>query len=160
MMIEENAEAELHVHVAYEFHDAPVKDAVSFYLADVMDSVIVRSPTVNAIKALTDKVDKLGSHLEKIRRDTEALRTIVDGTGLRISQRTLRALKNPDQLFDPSEFDWRGYKILLGISADEAVSLNHIFWTIDSPAGKRARYEALPQELRGKFEKAFKVSFD
>lgn len=160
MMLERNAEPELKVHVTYEFHDVVVTDAVSFHLADLMNSIIMHSPTVNAINALTDKVEKLAGHLEKIRRDTEALSTIVDGTGLRISQRTLRALKYVEQLFDPNEFDWGGYKILLDISTEEAFSLYQIFGVMERPAGKRTRYEKLPQELRDRFEKVFKVSFD
>jgi len=38
-----------------------------------------------------------------------------------LSQRTLRAMKGIEQIFDPYLFDWDGYKILLDISTDEAL---------------------------------------
>ncbi|MBZ0218777.1 MAG: ATP-binding protein, partial [Fimbriimonadaceae bacterium] len=160
MMLSKNAEPELTMHITYEFHDATKTDKISFFLADLMYSIVMHSPIVNAINALTDKMEKLTGYVEKIGHDTKALSKIVDGTGLRVSQRTLRALKNVDQLFDPYEFDWGGYKILLDISAEESVSLYQIFGTMGRPADKRTRYEALPLELRDRFEKAFKVSFD
>jgi hypothetical protein len=60
-----------------------------------------------------DSLDKLTSHLERLRRDTEKLTQMVDGSGLRLSQRTLQAMKSIERFFDPYEFDWDRYKILL-----------------------------------------------
>ena len=160
MMIQKNPEPEMHVHVTYEFHDAAMSDSVAFYLADLINSAIIRSPTVNAIQTLTEKVDKLAGHLQNIRRNTEELTKIVDGTGLRLSQRTLQAFKNADHLFDPHEFDWDGYRILLDISSDDAMHLYQVFGVLDSNAGKAKRYAKLPQELRDRFEKRFKVPVD
>ena len=51
--------------------------------------------------------------LERLRRDTEKLTQMVDGSGLRLSQRTLQAMKSIERFFDPYEFDWDRYKILL-----------------------------------------------
>jgi schlafen family protein len=159
-MLSKNPEAELHVSLTYEFHEAIRQDSVSFYLADLKNSSIIHSPAVNAIKYLGKQVDKISNQLEKLKRDTEALARIADGTGLRVSQRTLRALKNSAQLFDPSEFDWDGYKILLEISDDEAITLHRIFGVIATPEDRCKRYGEIAPELRAKFEKCFKVEFD
>lgn len=159
-MLQENAEAELHVHVNYEFRARSFIDNASFFMTDLMDSSIIKPANVKALNALGEKMDKLSRHLEQLRGDTEKLTQMVDGSGLRLSQRTLQAMKNIDQLFDPYEFDWDGYKILLDISTDEAFSLHRIFGVIDSEEGRRQRYLALPVTLREKFEKKFKVDFE
>jgi hypothetical protein len=155
-----NAEPELHVHVSYEFHEAIVHDTVSFFLADLTNSAVVKPPTVDALNDIAEKLDKLSAHLEKLRRDMERLGRIADASGLRLSQRTLRAFTNTSQLFDPSEFDWQGYKIVLDISDDEAMALHRIFGVMISFQDKRKRYGDLPAELRTKFERSFNVSFD
>jgi hypothetical protein len=64
---------------------------------------------------------------------------MVDGSGLRLSQRTLQAMKSIERFFDPYEFDWDRYKILLDIPTDEAISLHQIFGVIDSDEGRRQR---------------------
>jgi hypothetical protein len=84
---------------------------------------------------------------------------MVDGSGLRLSQRTLRAMKGIEQIFDPYEFDWDGYQILLDISTDDALTLHQIFGVIDNNHGRRQRYGQLSSDLREKFEKRFKVDF-
>jgi Putative DNA-binding domain len=160
MMLSKNPEAELRVSLTYEFQEAVTQDSVSFYLADLMDSAIIRSPVVNAIKDLGEKVEKTCNQLERLRRDTEALARIADGTGLRLSQRTLRALKNSAQLFDPREFDWDGYKIVLEISDEEAIALQRIFGVINMREDRRRRYGELAPELRAKFENCFRVELD
>jgi len=71
----------------------------------------------------------------------------------------LSAIKDLDQLFDPHEFDWEGYMIVLGISAGAALSLDHVFGTIGPPDRKRKDYEKLSQDLREKFEKCFRPNF-
>ncbi|WP_439366028.1 helix-turn-helix domain-containing protein [Bradyrhizobium sp. DASA03005] len=158
-MLQKNAEAELHVRVNYEFREQPVTDHASFYMTDLLESAIIKPPEVKALNELSEKVEKLTKHLERLRSDTEKLTQMVDGSGLRLSQRTLQALKNVEQFFDPYEFDWDGYKILLDISTDEAISLHRIFGVIDSEPGRRQRYENLPTDLRAKFEKKFRVDF-
>jgi Schlafen, AlbA_2 len=159
-MLSKNPEAELSVSVSYEFHEVVINESVSFYLADLTNSAIVRSPTVKAIRSLGEKIDKVSGHLEKLRGDTEALAGIVDGTGLRLSQRTLRALKNSGQLFDPHEFGLDGYKIILEISNDQALALHRVFGVMNTAEGRRKRYGELSPDLRAKFEKYFKVEPD
>ena len=121
-----------------------------------------RYRTLDDIQAIiTDSISE-GINLEYkgsnvlINRDIN----IADGSGLRLSHRTLRALNNTAQLHDPREFDWDGYMIVLGITNDEAYSLFSIFGTIGSPESKRKLYYELSPELRAKFEQSFRVDFD
>jgi len=158
-MLMKNSEAELRVHVSYDFRETAINDSASLYLTDLMDSGILEPPEIRALRAIGDKIHKLSSNIGQIRRDTEKIAHIADGSGLRLSQRTIRALNNVEQLFDPYEFDWEGYKILLEISNEDAIALYQIFGVVDSPQGKRARYEQLSPELHAKFEKVFRVEF-
>ena len=74
-------------------------------------------------------------------------------------RRTIRALQKKEQLFEPREFDWQGYKIVLGISDDDALALHHIFGYLGGTDQLAQQYENLPAELREKFEAYFKVDF-
>ena len=98
--------------------------------------------------------------VEKISSEISKLTDIRDGSGLRLSHRTVAALKGRDFLFDPREFDFDGYQIVLGITAGEAIQLSQIFHVIDSPKKLEQRYNKLPMELRTKFESKFKIKFD
>lgn len=157
----ENSEAELHVSVSYNFRDRVLSDSDSFYFADYMNSSIVTSSTVNAINGLGNSVKDLSNHMQNFQKNIKNLsENIADGTGLRLSYRTLRALQKADQRLDPYEFGWDGYKIILEISNDEAMALDDIFGVIDSNENKRKRYQELDSDLREKFESYFKVPFD
>lgn len=158
-MLQVNNEAELHVHVGYEFREKSVSDSASFFMTDLLDSAIVKPAEIKALNGLGEQIDKLTRHLELLRHDTEKLTQMVDGSGLRLSERTLRAMRGIEQRFDPHEFDWGGYRVLLDISTDEALSLHRIFGVIDSNEGRRQRYGQLPSKLRENFEKRFKVDF-
>lgn len=158
-MLQANDEAELHVSVDYDFLGNRLRESASFYLADLMHSSIVRSQTVTALRRLGEKIDKITNQLEKLRRDAADLTNISDGTGLRLSQRTIAALRGTDQRFDPREFDWDGYKIILDISEDDAIDLLHVFGVISSLEEKQKRYSELRPELRERFERFFKLPF-
>jgi hypothetical protein len=160
MMLSKNAEAQLDVEATYEFHDSPMTVRRTFFLGDLTHSAILPSPTVKAIQAVGDKIDRMTRQLERMAAQTEKLAHVVDGTGLRISQRTLSTLSHGEQRFSPAEFDWLGYKIILEISSEEAIQLEQVFGVIDTPAGRRARYEKLPAQLRQSFERRFRIEFD
>jgi hypothetical protein len=83
---------------------------------------------------------------------------MVDGIGLRVSQRTLRALKNLPQLFDPREFDAAGYYIIADVSMDDAHAINRLFRYFPNKQVKE-QYEQISPETRARFEKHFKVDF-
>lgn len=160
MMLQANSEAKIQVEVAYHYGGQEIKDSASFFMADFYDSIIVEGAAVDALKLVADKVDKLNGTVEKISRDMHRVTQITDGSGLRLSQRTLRSMQGLDDRFDPYEFDWDGYKIILGLSNEDALSLTHIFGVIDTAENRRRRYQALPQPLRDKFEQHFKVRFE
>ena len=83
---------------------------------------------------------------------------MVDATGLRISQRTLRALKDLPQLFDPQEFDPDADAMMSDISVDEARALYRIFRYFNAGQAKNNTSRS-PQKTRQRFEKHFKVEF-
>ena len=101
---------------SYTFHDTTMVQSVAFHLADLNRTAIMQSPVERALEGLGKKIDKATEQLEQLHRSAETLTDMVDATGLRISQRTLRALKDLPQLFDPQEFDPDGYVIMSDIS--------------------------------------------
>lgn len=141
---------------SYTFHETTMVHSVAFHLADLNRTAILKSPTERGLEELSKKVDKATDQIERLNRSAETLTGIVDGTGLRISQRTLRALKDLPQLFDPREFDPGGYVIMAEISDDEAHALYRIFRYYDAGKAKE-QYEQIAPEVRQRFEKHFKV---
>jgi len=143
---------------SYTFHETTMAHSTTFYLADLDRTAIMQSPIERGFGSLGEKVDKATGQLEKLHRSAEMLTAIVDGTGLRVSQRTLRALKDLPQLFDPREFDPDGYVIIADISKDDAYALYRIFRYFNAEQAKE-QYEQIAPELRQRFEKHFKVEF-
>ena len=158
-MLSKNPEAQLNVTVRYKFHETLLTEFVSFFLADLTNSAIMRSPVVKAINALGEKIDRIYDRLEKLRSVIQSISRISDATGLRLSQRSVSALKGSGQLFSPHEFDCDGYEIILNISRKDALALDRIFGFLDKSESE-ARYRKLAPELRTKFEKYFRVEFD
>jgi hypothetical protein len=105
-------------------------------------------------------LEKLSRGVEDLVRQARKLETIADGSGLRLSQRTVTSLTGGNQLFDPTEFDFLGYKVVLDITTDEAIKLSHVFHTMISPKEAKRQYSELPAELREKFERRFRLDFD
>jgi hypothetical protein len=159
-ILNNDKEGRIELDLTYEFHEIKAKVSEVFYFADFNETMVVQSPTEKAIEKLGERIDKLISQLDKIHQEIQTLSRIADGSGLRLSQRTLRALQKKEQLSDPSEFDWQGYKIILNISHKEAMALHTIFGYSGSRDDRRHRYAELPEELRTKFEACFKVDFD
>ncbi|MEO1016414.1 MAG: ATP-binding protein [Pseudomonadota bacterium] len=159
LMLEKDAEAEIHVETSYEFLGTQLNDSITFYLGDFSDSAVVNTISEDALGHINEGIKDVSKELQNLVRSMESLGRITDGTGLRLSHRTLMALKDQDQLLDPFEFDWEGYKIILDLSTSDAIDLNHIFGTISPPKKKREDYENLSSELRKKFETRFKVDF-
>ena len=157
LMLEKNPEAELSVVATYDFQGTSLKESTTFYLGDFAESAVVNSPIVRALSEIVKRADNISREIEKLGRSMGRISEIADGSGLRLSQRTLMALKDLDQKFDPSEFDWQGYKIILDISNDEALSLYSVFWTMGDAEQKQKDYEKLPSDLRRKFETRFRV---
>ena len=109
------------------------------------------------MKKLIDKVGDLVKELDHLRRDGEPLRKMVDGTGLRISHRTLSSLRGEGPKFKPTEFDALGYQLIIDVSHSDASRLQRLFHSWGSD--KKKEYDELPKELREKFEAKFKVEF-
>jgi hypothetical protein len=143
---------------SYTFHEKTMAQSVTFHFADLNRTAIMQSPIERALERLGEKIDKATGQLERLHRSAETLTGMVDGTGLRISQRTLRALKDLPQLFDPREFDPDGYIIMADLSDDEARTLHGIFRYFDAGQA-REQYEQIAPEARQRFEKHFKVEF-
>lgn len=152
-------EPEMTVHAEYEVAGRRVQETFLFFLGDYNGSAIVRSDELDALKRLTDKVDKVVSELENMRRDNARLHRIMDGSGLRLSHRTLGALLDKGNKQNPAEYDWAGYQVILNCSQSDAHRLERIFHWRGSDGAKQ-EYEKLSPELRDKFEAAFEVSFD
>ena len=130
---------------SYTFHDTTMVQSVAFHLADLNRTAIMQSPVERALEGLGKKIDKATEQLEQLHRSAETLTDMVDATGLRISQRTLRALKDLPQLFDPQEFDPDGYVIMSDISVDEARALYRIFRYFNAGQAKE-QYEQIASE--------------
>jgi hypothetical protein len=143
---------------SYTFHEKIVTQSVAFHIADLNKTLIVKSPIERGLEELGKKIDKATGQIERLYRVAETLTGMVDNTGLRISQRTLRALKDQPQLFDPQEFGPDGYVIVADISDDEAHALHRIFSYFDAEQAKE-QYEHIAPEIRQRFEKHFKVGF-
>jgi hypothetical protein len=143
---------------SYTFHEGTMAQSVVFHLADLNRTAILKLPVERGLEELAKKIDKATDQLERLHRSAETLTGMVDGTGLRISQRTLRALKDLPQLFDPREFDPDGYVIMAEISDDEAHALYRIFRYYDAGKAKE-QYEKIAPEARQRFEKHFRVEF-
>lgn len=158
-MLDKNTDAEFHVSLSFEYFGSTFKDFVTFYLGDLLDSAVVQSPSVDALIQIKDGVGRLAEETARLGHNIDRLSQIADGSGLRLSQRTLMALKDVEQKFDPNEFDWDGYSIVLDISSDEAALLHNIFGTLGSQEQKKANYRELPESLRNIFEKKFKVDW-
>jgi hypothetical protein len=159
-ILSSNSKAEVSVSAQYEFRGALVRYSNKLCVGDFDGSAIVQSPLVRAVNGASDKVDKLADALRPIRELLDVLERAVDGSGVRVSKRTLSALRGELELFDPNEFDHRGYQIIAGVSQEEAISLGSVFGSFGYPELKRQRYAALPEEVRSKFEKVFKVDIE
>jgi hypothetical protein len=144
---------------SYTFHETSVGHPVTFHLADLNRTAIVKSPVERVLENLGQKLDKVTSQLEKLHRSAETLTGMVDGTGLRMSQRTLSVLREVPQLFDPQEFDAKGYCIIANIAMEDAYAIYRIFRYFPAEQAKE-QYEQISPEVRARFEKHFKISFD
>lgn len=143
---------------SYTFHEGTMAQSVVFHLADLNRTAILKSPVERGLEELSKKIDKATDQLERLHRSAETLTGMVDGTGLRISQRTLRALKDLPQQFNPREFDPDGYVIMAEISDDDAHALYRVFRYFNAEEAKE-QYEQIAPEVRQRFEKHFKVEF-
>src|SRR6185312_8967727 len=126
-MLASNSEAEIQVKVVYKYAGREIKDSAVFFMADFYDSIVVEGAIVDGVKLVAAKVDKLNESVGKLGRDLHRMTRITDGSGLRLSQRTIRSLQDQNDLLDPYEFDWDEYKIILGLSNEDALALTHIF---------------------------------
>jgi hypothetical protein len=152
-------EPRIDISVRYGFHGKQIKEKFVFYLNDWFDSAVVRPLDVMVLEELTKKIEGLSKNLEKIAQTASKLSSVADGTGLRLSQRTLRSFKGARQLFDPYEFDWLGYKIVLDVSNEDALALHQVFGTIQPEQMRQQNYRRLGRNLRAKFERVFKLPF-
>lgn len=157
-ILQATSEPKLHVSVTYDWRGRNEHDSATFYLGDYLNTSIVTPPVVHALKDLSKKVDAIRGSLDKLGSYAAAWENATDGSGLRLSQRTIRSLLKQDQRFDPSEFDWRGYQVILDISADDALSLHHVFGYFGG-GNPLEEYNKLSEALRDKFERVFRVGF-
>lgn len=155
-----NAEAEVSVNAQYEFKGALVKHSSALCVGDFAGSMIVRSPMIKAVNAVSDKIDKLTDSLRPIKELVDVFQRAIDGSGVRISKRSLSSLRGESELFDPDEFDYSGFQIIAGVTQEEALSLHSALALRGYPEVARQRYNDLPEDLRNRFEKVFKVGFE
>jgi hypothetical protein len=151
-------EAEITFNFCYNFHEATKSQSVTFYLSDLNSTAIMKSPIERALENLGNKIETITGQLEKLHRSAEVLTRGVDGTGIRLSQRTLRTLKELPQLFNPREFEADGYCLIADISMSDAYELSRLFSYFPSAQAKE-QYELISPTVRAKFEKHFKVDF-
>jgi hypothetical protein len=150
-------EARITFSFRYTYHETAMSQSVTFYLSDLLNTAIIESPIERELKNLGNKIDKISGQLDKLHHSAKALTSGVDGTGFRLSQRTLRTLKELPQRFNPWEFDADGYCIIADISMDDAYALNRLF---SFPlAQAKEQYESIDATVRAKFEKYFEVKF-
>ncbi|MGJ4948666.1 hypothetical protein [Bradyrhizobium sp. HKCCYLS20291] len=143
---------------SYTFHDAPMVQSATFHLADWNRSAIMQSPVELALVQLGEKLDKMNGQIEGLRKTAEAYtNAVADGSGLRLSQRSIHALKDVPQLFDPREFDAAGYCIIASISLDDAYAIARLRYFPNDQA--KELYEQISPEVRSRFEKHFKIDF-
>lgn len=152
-------EPTLELEFRYTYRGRTTTQSASMYLADLNRTAIMKSPVERSTELLGQKIDKLAAHLDKLQQGVEAMSTIYDGTGLRVSQRTLQALRGQVQIFDPREFDASGYSIIAGLSAQDAYAVYRLFQYFPAAQAKE-QYNQLSAEVRAQFEKHFKVFFD
>jgi hypothetical protein len=150
------SEPELALRFTYTFNGRNTTQSATFFLADFDRTLILRSPIERGVEKLGDKLDKISDQLKRLHRSAEALSVLADGTGLRISERTLRSLREVPQLFDPKEFGAEGYRIIADISTNDAHKVHQILRYFPAERALQ-QYRALPEELRRKFERHFKV---
>lgn len=154
----QKSEPEITLKFKYMFHENTMGQSVTFYLADLNRTAIMKSPVERVLEKLGDKIDRVTGELQKLHEVANVLTSAVDGSGLRVSQRTLRTLKDLPQLFDPREFDANGYCIIADISTDDAYALHRLFRYFP-PAQAKEQYEQVSPEVRSRFEEHFKVDF-
>lgn len=152
-------EPEITFTFTYTFHEQHGHQSISLYLADLNQTAIMKAPMEIVVEKLGEKIDNVARHLDRLQQTNETLAGIVDGSGLRVSHRTLRALKDLPQLFNPSEFDAEGYSIVAEISIEDARTLHRIFRYFGGSEGKD-QYDQLAPDVRERFERRFKVAFD
>ncbi|NBC31799.1 MAG: hypothetical protein GVY13_03905 [Alphaproteobacteria bacterium] len=159
-LLGKNEEPELQISVGYGFQGKKIEDSRTFYLADFKGSSVIEPSPIKAANIIAKVLEQVSKNVQEQSTILEAISNISDGTGLRLSQRTLALLKNEKQIFDPREFDWRGYTMILDISPAEASQLESIFQLFGFGDDRRRMYEQLPEALRSKFEQHFRVDFE
>lgn len=159
-ILSEAPEAEVTVEATYQFRGTAMHHTASFCLSDFSNSSIVQPLIVEKLENINKTIGCISSEIKNLGSDIKKLSRISDATGLRLSQRTLARLQKSSVLFDPMEFDWDGYKVILGISCDEALELYGIFHAMNHPELRRENFERLPVELKDKFKAHFDVKFE
>lgn len=104
-VLAQSDEPELVVRVGYEFGGRTTHDTFVFHVGDFKSSAVVHSDLSVTMGKLTDKVSALVNELNKLRQQNSSVLRMVDGSGLRLSHRTLEALRNQNAKYDPTEFD-------------------------------------------------------
>ncbi len=155
-ILKDAPDAKLTAIAEYDFRGTRLKESFTLHIGDLLGSAIVRSDVIDAMQKLIQKVGDLAAEFARTRQENAPLLRMVDATGLRLSYRTLAALKDKRVQYDPADFGADGYRTLLEISDEEARKLAWIF-SRRFGSRERADYEKLPQEVRSKFETIFRV---
>lgn len=148
---------EMTVRVRYEFAERIVSDVFNFFIGDLSGSLVIRSEEEEWIKNLTREVSNLVSEMKRTREAYQPILGMIDGSGLRLSSRTLAAFDRIPKGLNPREYKSAGYQVILDISRADAAKLEQIFWGWTDDA--QQAYDELPADLREKIESVFNVSF-
>lgn len=159
-ILQANPEPEFTITVSYDWRGRREHDSATFFIGDYLNTSIINPPVVEALSSLEKKIESIKGSIDKLANHAESWKHITDGSGLRLSHRTIKALLQQEQRFDPTEFDWKGYQIILDSSDDDAIKLHHIFNTFGGYRSAREEYDELSVELKAKFERIFQVKFN
>lgn len=159
-ILQANPEPEFTITVSYDWRGRREHDSATFFIGDYLNTSIINPPVVEALSSLEKKIESIKGSIDKLANHAESWKHITDGSGLRLSHRTIKALLQQEQRFDPTEFDWKGYQLILDSSDDDAIKLHHIFNTFGGYRSAREEYDELSVELKAKFERIFQVKFN
>ena len=158
-MLRENPSASITLKTNYQFRGEIVSEKQELHLDVLSHSIVWKTPIHEALGEIKEEVSKLSRTTEKIVSSLAPLETISDGTGVRLSNVTMKSCKGEEVRLDPFDYDWKGYKIIADLTTEDAIKLRQLFHTMISPEEANSKYEELPSSVRESFESKFEIPF-